>query len=103
MAAWKSVAFKLVHILIAIADPFPCAFADEFRVSLQANESSKKHGLSGNYVLKVADCNIALYSATSLIPTQFTLRLTGIKRLQQCSLVDKHGIGEEILVIYTMP
>lgn len=77
--------------------------ADEFRVSLQANESSKKHGLSGNYVLKVSDCNIALYSATSLISTQFALKLTGIKRLQQCSLVDKHRNKEEILVIYTMP
>ena len=77
-------------------------FADEFRVSSQENESSKKQGLSGNYVLKVSDCNVALYSATSLIPTQFTLKLTGIKRLQQCSLVDKHGNKEEILVIYTM-
>jgi hypothetical protein len=75
----------------------------EYRVTVQANESSKRYRLSGNYVLRVTETSIRLYSATGLIETAFRLRLSDIKRLQQCSLTDKNGLKEDILVIYSMP
>ena len=77
--------------------------SDEFRVTIQSNESSKRYRLSGNYILRVSDTNLTLYSATGLIQTSFKLTLSDIKRLQQCSLVDKNGLKEDILVIYSMP
>ena len=56
--------------------------ADEFQVGVLNNPAAKRYNLLGNYTAKIDDKNFALYSASGLISTNFSVNISDIWRVK---------------------